>query len=127
MISTVIEVAYWRGIRELTAKLDKDFGDFLHECQQRHADGAARMKKPTLSLRADTSEDGQLSIQLRFDKKGARGRKAQIAHTFPGANYEEVAEMTTKLRPLLCRPEVVSWFVQSARPRLEAKHFGGAA
>jgi hypothetical protein len=130
MISAAMEVAYWRGIRELTAKLDKDFGEFMQECQQRHAAGAKRMQKPSLSLRADTNDAGQISIQLRFDEKdekGTHGMKGQITHTFPGATYQDVALMMSKLRPVLCSYDAVSWFVQSARPRLETKHFGEAA
>lgn len=119
--------AYHEGVRGLSAALDQDLGDLIEDCLQRHQSGTKHMRKPTLRLWADTDDAGKIGIRLLFADSRKRILKGELHYTFPGASYQDVADMVGKLRPMLCEHNVVSWLVQSARPRLESKHFGEAA
>ncbi len=126
-IEARIELAYRNGVYELSAALHKDLGDLIRECLQHHHTGTKRMKEPTLLLWADTDDAGKISIRRKFADSCKRTLKGEMYLAFRGASYQEVADMVSKLRPVLCSYDAVSRLVQSARPRLESKHFGEAA
>lgn len=121
-----MEFAYRNGVRELSAALNKDLGDLIQDCVQRHLSGDEVMKKPTLWLWADTDGEGKISVRVEFADYRKRCLKGSAHYTLCGASYQEVAEKLSTLCPTLCEYDSVSALVQSARPRLEAKHFGEA-
>ncbi|TCA17377.1 hypothetical protein E0H68_06275 [Rhizobium leguminosarum bv. viciae] len=120
-------LAYDEGVSGLSAAFDKDLGALLEDCLRLHRAGTKRMRKPTLRVWADTDDVGKIGIRLLFADSRKRILKGEMYYTFPYASYQEVADMVGKLRPMLCEHHVVAWLVQSARPRLESKHFGVAA
>jgi hypothetical protein len=121
------EFAYRNGVRELSAALNKDLSDLIKDREQRHQAGSEHMRKPTLHMWADTDDAGKISIRLLLADYRKRLLRGEKQYKFPGTSYQEVAEGLSKLRTKLCEYGAVSTLVQSARPRLEAKHFGVAA
>lgn len=122
-----VELAYCHGVLGLCSALDKDLSDLIKDCEQRHQAGSAHMRKPTLRMWADTDDAGKIGIRLLLADYRKRLLKGEKHYKFPGASFQDLADAMSELRPKLCEYGSVSALVQSARPRLEAKHFGVAA